>query len=187
MSQKKLLPKSILLNNKIFDYSENEIFLLKNAELTAYGAIKILCENSNTPFNKLKVLVSGFGRIAKNLLKLLLGLGSKVYILGHNKKHSFWANKFGAYYIENLNKLNHKIDFIINTVPSEIFTEQQLKNPNFSSSIFIELASYPGVKKELCDSLKIKHILALGIPGKFYPEQASEIIKQSIFNIIDNL
>lgn len=185
--KKSLIPKGIVSENQVFDYSDNELFLLKNANLTSHGVIKILYENSNIPFNELKLLILGFGRISKNLAKLLLGLESKVYVLGHSDKDLFWSDKFGISYVKNLDNFDENIDFIINTIPHEIISEKQLKNRSFALAKFIELASYPGIKPEICKNIGIKYISALGIPGKFYPKEAAEIIKESILNIIFNL
>lgn len=176
------LPNEIIKNYNIYDYSENEMFLLKNAELTAYGAINILCSKLKKPFNDSKILISGFGRIGKNLAKLLLGLNSKIFILGHKDEDSFWINKFGFSEIKDINCLNHEFDFIINTVPNLIFSEERLKNTLCEN--FIELASVPGIDKKVCEKLNINYISALGIPGKFYPMNAAKIIKESIINIL---
>ena len=78
--------------------------------------------------------------------------------------------------------MNHEFDFIINTVPNLIFSEEKLKNVFCEN--FIELASVPGIDKQVCEKLNINHISALGIPGKFYPMNAAKIIKESIINIL---
>lgn len=184
---KSLIPKDLISENQVFDYSDSELFLLKNANLTSHGVIKILCENSSFPFNKLKFLILGFGRIGKNLTKLLLGLESKIYVFGHSEKDLFWSNKFGISYVKNLDNFKENIDFVINTIPHEIISEKQLKKQCFALAQFIELASYPGIKSETCQNIGIEHISALGIPGKIYPKQAAEIIKESILNIIFSL
>lgn len=176
------LPSEIIKNYNIHDYSENEMFLLKNAELTAYGTINILCDKLKKPFNDSKILISGFGRVGKNLAKLLQGLDAKVFILGHKDEDSFWINKFGFSEIRDTKCLNHEFDFIINTVPNLIFSEKKLENAFCKN--FIELASVPGIDKKVCEKLNINYILALGIPGKFYPMNAAKIIKESIINIL---
>ena len=72
--KKDFIPNNIKINNKIYDYSDNELFLLQNAELTAHGAIKILYENLQKPINKAKILITGFGRIGKILTQILVNL-----------------------------------------------------------------------------------------------------------------
>ena len=182
--QKNLIPKDLVANKKVYDYSENETFLLKNAYLTSCGAIKIFLQNSEKPFNELKILISGFGRIGKNLTKLLLGLGTVVYVVGHDEKDSFWINQFGASEFDFSNRIS--FDFIVNTVPDIVFDEKNLSKIECKSG-FIELASKPGVNPKVCKHLEINHIHALGIPGKYYPESSAKIIKESIFNIINKI
>lgn len=166
---------------KIFDYSDSELFLLKNAELTSYGIIKILFKYSKKPFNKMKILISGFGRIGKTLTKLLLGLNCKVHVLGNKEKDIFWIGSLGASEITELKNL--KFDFTINTVPSMIFSDEVIKNINFET-FFIDVASKNGIDKKSCEENNMKYIQALGIPGKYFPKESAEIIKESIFNLI---
>ena len=64
-----------------------------------------------------------------------------------------------------------------------IFNEKNTKNFD-KNTVFLEVASKPGIDKSLCTNFK--HILALGIPGKFFPQYAAEIIKESIINIINS-
>ena len=166
---------------KVFDYSSSELFLLKNAELTSYGILKILFEHSKKTFNKIRILISGFGRIGKTLTKLLVGLNCDVYVLGNKEKDSFWINNFGANELKKLRDL--KFDFIINTVPSMIFSNEIIKNVNFET-FFIDVSSKNGIDKKSCEENKMKYLQALGIPGRYFPYEAAEIIKDSIFNII---
>jgi len=182
--QKNLIPKNLIDDKKIYDYSEDETFLLKNAYLTSCGAVKILLQNSKNPFNELKILISGFGRIGKNLTKLLTGLGTEVYVIGHSEKDSFWINQFGASEFNFSNRIS--FDFIVNTVPDIVFDEKNLSKIECKSG-FIELASKPGVNPKICEYLGINHIHALGIPGKYYPESSAKIIKESILSIINKI
>lgn len=181
--RKDFIPNNVKINNKIYDYSDNELFLLKNAELTAHGAMKILYENLQKPVNKAKILITGFGRIGKNLTKMLTSLEAEVYVLGNKVEDFFWINKTGAIALSSLENFNICLDFVINTVPKMIFNEKNTKNFD-KNTVFLEVASNPGIDKSLCTNFK--HILALGIPGKFFPQYAAEIIKESIINIINS-
>ncbi len=179
--KKELLDGKLDDKIKIFDYSKSELFLLKNAELTSHGIIKILSKYSKKPFNKMKILISGFGRIGKTLTKLLLGLNCGVHVLGNKEKDSFWIDNFGALEVTEFTDL--KFDFIINTVPSMIFSNDVIKNIN-SETFFIDVASKNGIDKKSCEENSMKYLQALGIPGKYFPKESAEIIKESIFNII---
>ena len=181
--KKSLLNGLISKNIKLFDYSDNEMFLLNNAKITAYGILNIILKNTNKPFYSLKFLVSGFGRIGKILSNLLLNLKSNVYVLGHSQKDEFWIN------YNNLKKFDLEqeldFDFIINTAPDMIFSDRKIKKAN-KNTIFIETASIPGIDKESCYKYNLKYILSLGIPGKYFPEESAKIIKNSIFNILNS-
>lgn len=178
---KYLLDKNIIKNRKIFDYSDNEMFLLENAKLTAYGALKIILEKVNKPFDDIKILISGFGRIGKILSNFLVKLNMKVYVFGHSDEDIFWAENIGARYLHNLKNLD--FDFIVNTAPNMIFSNKVIENIK-SDPIFIELASKPGIDKKECQNRNFEYISALGIPGKLFPKYSSQIIKESIYKII---
>ena len=181
--KKDLLNKSINEKFKIFDYSDNELFLLENAKLTSYGILNIIFNNIQKPFDESRFLVSGFGRIGKILSDLLLNLKSNVYVLGHSQKDEFWIN------YSNLKNFkleeNFNFDFVINTAPNMIFSEDIIKKAN-KNVTFIEVASVAGIDKKACDKYNLKYILALGIPGKYFPKESAKIIKKSILNILND-
>ena len=181
--KKSLLDNLIDKKFKLFDYSENELFLLENAKLTSYGILNIILNNNYKPLDELRILISGFGRIGKILSNLLFNLKSNVYVLGHNQKDEFWID------YNNLNNfnLNEKLnfDFIINTVPDMIFSEGVIKKAK-KNTIFIDVASIAGIDKKACEKYNFKYILSLGIPGKYFPKESAKIIKKSILNILND-
>ncbi|MDO4731367.1 MAG: dipicolinate synthase subunit DpsA [Clostridia bacterium] len=167
----------------IIDYAANEEFLLKNAALTAEGAISILIkEYKNCLFNS-NCLISGYGRIGKILAHKLSLIGAKVTILARNKESLLWAEIMG-YNTLDLNNLNNSFDnydIIVNTVPYLIF-DKKILNSFKKKPYMLDLASVPGgidfkeaKKLDIC----VNH--ALGIPSEFSPKAASDIIKNIIY------
>ena len=70
-------------------------------------------------------------------------------------------------------------------IPALIFTRKVLSRIP-SGSLIIDLASAPGgVDREAADKLDIKVIQALSLPGKVAPKAAGEIIKETIYNIME--
>ncbi|MCL2312451.1 MAG: hypothetical protein FWC41_08205 [Firmicutes bacterium] len=173
----------------ILDYSKSEEFISANAELTAHGTLKILAEMITKPFNELKILMTGFGRIGKIFTKLLQGLGSKISVLNYKQEDTIWSKIFGVKFfdMEEIIDSNIDFDFIINTAPSMIFSKKVLKNlykKSFKKTHFIDLASKPGIDEKACKEIDFKIDVILGIPGKFFPEKSAEIIKKSIYEIM---
>ena len=85
-----------------------------------------------------------------------------------------------AYPITKLSSLAHEFDIIINTIPSEIITEETARNINEKCKV-IELASAPcGMDFELMRKNGVDVIKAFGLPGKYTPKTAGEIIGKKI-------
>ncbi len=71
-------------------------------------------------------------------------------------------------------------DFIFNTIPSLVLTENILNNVHKDTTI-IDIASKPGgTDFDACKSLGINARLCLGLPGKYSPKTSAKIIYNSI-------
>lgn len=163
------------------DYYD-EAFIEKNAVLTAFGTLKIILEHIDFALPMGEYAVTGYGRVAKETVGLLSSLSCNVTVFARNNSQREDANIKGskAYPITALSSLANKFDIIINTVPSEIFTEEIAKNINERCKV-IELASAPyGMDFELMRKNGIDVIKAFGLPGKYTPKTAGEIIGKRI-------
>lgn len=155
-----LAPKYI--DNSI-DYTDNEVFLKKNAYLTAEGAITLYYnEVKETLLNK-KVLILGYGRIGKYLSKMLKSLNCDVSVYARRKEIQ---NEIVLDGYKSVAFQNDNYDVVFNTVPTTII------NDEFKNCICIELAN-GFVNKE-------NVINGNGIPGKMFPKTASKIILEAI-------
>lgn len=168
------------------DYSSREEFAVDNAIPTAEGAIEIATRESPGTINGSNCLVSGFGRIGKVLAFMLNGMGAKVTVSARKHQDLSWIKLFGytpihTYKIYSIKQYN----IIFNTIPKLIFDSNILASfPN--DSIIIDIASAPGgIDFDQAQKLGIKVIHALSLPGKVAPKEAGEIIKRSIYNIIE--
>ena len=66
----------------------------------------------------------------------------------------------------------------------------EIKHPSGLSlihiSLIIDLASAPGgIDREISEKLGIKTVQALSLPGKVAPKTAGEIIKTTIYNMME--
>ena len=163
------------------DYYD-EAFIEKNAVLTAFGTLKIILEHIDFALPMGKFAVTGYGRVAKETASLLSSLSCNVTVFARNPSQREDAMIKGckAHPITMLSSLAHEYDIIINTVPSQIFTEETSKNINEKSKV-IELASAPyGMDFELLRKNGVEVIKAFGLPGKYTPKTAGEIIGKRI-------
>lgn len=106
-------------------------------------------------------------------------LGSKVYVISRPKNQIFSDNIENFYPLSSQNIVEAFIDCgtIINTIPFNIIPEEALILEN--KPYILDIASFPyGVNEELVKKYKdkINYNLYLGIPSKFAPKEASEIL-----------
>lgn len=170
----------------LYDYSMREDFAIRNAIPTAEGAIEIAMREYSGTINGSKCLVAGFGRIGKALSKMLTGIGADLIVSARSQKDLAYIETLGYKYIKTANISDTSgYDIIFNTIPEMVFDAHTLALCA-QNSLVIDLASAPGgVDLEAATRLGIKSIQALSLPGKVAPKKAGEIIKKTIYNIIE--
>lgn len=170
---------------KYYDYYDDDL-IGKNAVLTAFGTLKILLEHIDFVLPMGKIAVTGFGRVAKETVSLLNSLHCDVTVFARNPSQREDATIKGcrAFPITLLPELSKEFDIIINTVPSQIFGKKELANLKEDCKI-IELASAPyGVDFNEARRNNTDVIKAFGLPGKYTPKTAGEIIGKRILNFL---
>lgn len=172
----------------IFDYAAKEEFAILNALPTAEGAIECAMNSFEGTIAGSKCLVVGFGRIGKILSKSLDALGAKVTVSARKESDLAFASALGYGQTDTRTlKSVRGYDIIFNTVPVMIFDKDLLMNTD-RNTLIIDLASAPGgVDFEAAHTFKLDAVRALSLPGKCAPKTAGEIIKTTIFNIIEEV
>lgn len=172
---------------KIVDLIEDEYLTILNTIATAEGAICQIIQNTTKNLQESKVLVLGFGRVAKTLAIKLDKMGSIVTCAARKEKDFAWIKTLG-FRQANINTLQEDLkqyDVIINTVPKLILDENKLKKIN-KDCLIIDLASKPGgVDEEVCKRENLKFIWALALPGKVSPETSAQFIKEAIYKNLE--
>ncbi|NLJ57565.1 MAG: dipicolinate synthase subunit DpsA [Tissierellia bacterium] len=176
-------------NLKFVDYFKREEMQVLNAVPTAEGAIQIAMEETPYTLHNSNVTVLGYGRIGKVLSKMLAGIGANVYVVARKYSDLAWIKNNGyiPIHLKELKTYLPKMNIIFNTIPQIILNKELLKSID-SNCIVIDLASKPGgVSMEAAKELEIKVISALGLPGKLAPLSAAKIVKDTIYNIIEEM
>jgi dipicolinate synthase subunit A len=171
------------------DILEREEMSVLNAIPTAEGAIQIAMEEMPITLHGSNALVLGFGRVGKVLSKMLLGIGANVYVEARNFADIAWIRSYGykPVHISELETVVSSADVIFNTIPHLILNNDVLKKIN-KNCLVIDLASKPGgVDFRAAGDMGIKTIWALSLPGKVAPVTAAGIIKDTVYNIINEL
>lgn len=181
-----LLPPKAKKTPKSVDYLGNESFAVKNAYLTAEGAIALAVTESDLSLISSKILIVGFGRIGKALLNLLKPFTSDITVCARSKEQRIEAKMNNAKVCDlTALKQENDYDFVFNTVPFPVLNDKELKTMK-RSTLIIDLASFPGgVDKHIASSLGIKLIHALGIPAKYSPKTAGKYVAEAVKEIAE--
>ncbi|MBQ7741232.1 MAG: hypothetical protein IJT65_08385 [Eubacterium sp.] len=181
--------KLILAGNvkgyNIIDYTQSEEFKIKNAFLTAEGAVAQAINSSPVSIINSKILIAGYGRIGKALCKYLTPFTGSITVYARKAKDRAEA-EYNSYFSINEKGLKDlsKYDFIFNTVPHPLFNEKELQTVNKQSVLF-ELASFPGgIDIHFAKAYSLNLIIARGLPSKASPKSAGIIIGEEIKKII---
>lgn len=168
------------------NYFALETLTLKNAKLTAEAAVMLMIQSSKGALLGSETLITGYGRIAKFLAKALSALGSKVTVAARKPEVRALAelDGYAAVDTSDMRGIIGKFEYIANTVPAQLFAENDFENSN---AVYIELASLPQEPtKSLCKKHGLNYVFAGGLPGKYSPKAAGTFIAQTIKNIISS-
>ena len=172
-------------NEKVFDYTKDEGFALKNAYLTAEGAISLAISETEKSLSNSSVLIVGYGRIAKAIEYYLSNLTSEVTVCARNENARINAKYRNSNAVDFSDlKNNLRYDIIFNTVPHPVINSSELSAAK-RDTLIIDLASFPGgVDRHFAEIKGIKLITARGLPSKFSPKTAGKIVGETVYNHI---
>ncbi len=166
---------------EFLDYYRSEGLQLLNALPTAEGALAIAIQNTPDTILGMNVLVTGWGRIARRLCPMLLGLGARVYVAARRPEALAEAGASGCG-VSLLPELPPAAELgcVFNTVPSELLGGDYLRQLPGDCPV-VELASAPGgVDRAAAELLGVRVIDAPGLPGKVAPRSAARYISGEI-------
>lgn len=159
---------------KLYDYQTDEVFALHNALATAEGAIAVAISESPDLLAESGCAVLGFGRIGKQLCRLLSALGARVTVLTRKASDRVLAETLGyrAHPIADGETVLPKFTLIFNTIPACLYDFNRLGLA--PDATVIDLAPiYP-----VTDSPKI--IRGAALPAKYAPAFAGRLIARCI-------
>lgn len=167
---------------EIKDLLDDESFSIKNAYLTAEGAVKIALSECKSGLMGMKILITGFGRIGKCLSYLLKNMGAEVFVSARKAEDFAWIENYGYKSLEtaSVSKRIEEFDVIFNTVPVNILKVNELPD----EVLYVELASKPyGIDMEKAFNEHKNVLLAASLPGKEFPIAAGRIIAETVINL----
>ena len=126
-----------------------------------------------------RVLIIGWGRIAKCLAALLWALEADVTVAARREADRAMACALG-YRTETIADLDNTLNdyrLIFNTVPAPVLTEQQIEHCR-QGCLRIDLASAEGIAGR-------HKIWARGLPGKDAPESSGALIAKTVIRLLE--
>lgn len=168
------------------DYFTREEFTVRNAAATAEGAVEIAMREYDRTICGSRCLVTGFGRIGKALAWALRGLGASVSVSARKPADLARIEVYGYTPVKSDEICRgENYDIIFNTVPAMVFSESVLSRIH-SSTLMIDLASMPGgIDFDAARKRGLRTVHALSLPGKTAPRAAGEIIKNTIYTMME--
>ena len=158
---------------RLRDYYDREDVLLRNAAITAEGAIALAMERREQTLLGSRVLILGFGRIARALAPRLRALGAEVTVYARSEAQRALAECLGCRALESLPEKPEGYSILFNTVPAPLLPGAA------EGALNIELASAPGGFRDASGV-----VIARGLPGKSAPLSAAEALLGPILAII---
>ena len=174
-------------NIKHVDIVEREELMVLNAVPTAEGAVHILIQELPMTLMDSRILIVGYGRIGKILAKMLHAFGTDVWVAARKYADIAWIEAQGLkpVPVHQLARYVSDMDAIVNTAPSLVITREILEKTR-SDCFLLDLASKPGgIDFKAAEELGFKVIWSLGLPGKIAPLTAGDIIRRTVYNIIE--
>lgn len=162
---------------RFFDYCD-EAMLLRNADITAEGALILAGQTLPICLNGARAAVLGYGRIGKRLAAKARALGCTVTVAARRESDHVLIRMCGheAVHFDLLPEALAHADVVFNTVPAEIFSEAVFSCLPEHVPL-IDLAGGIGQRSE-------RVIPAPGVPGKYAPETAGRILKESAERVL---
>lgn len=167
---------------KVINLLTSERFQQANAWPTAEGAIRVALERTERTLKGSRCAVLGYGRIGKDLVKLLRSFGAEVIATARRKEQLEDISALGVIAVptNDLVEACSDCNFIFNTIPYVLLDEEKLRTLR-RDVVIIDLASSPfGVDFNAATRMKLDAQTYQSLPGRMFPRTAADIIYSCI-------
>ena len=167
----------------ITDLTAMEAMAVGNAALTAQAALLLILQNTHRSLMGRQVLILGAGRIGTLLGLQLKALGAEVTVTSRSPDRRAWCTALGmgTAHTHELNPILPTQELVINTIPAPVLDRRTLSLLQLDT-LLLELASLPGgFDTALAEALGLRTVIGRGLPGKFIPAGAADLIAETIY------
>lgn len=167
-------PEELTTAGMALNPQTDELFLRRNAQLTAEGAICRAMQRTEHALLGSTCLITGYGRIGQELAARLVAMGAFVVVCARSEMQMRAAHALGAHPVPlgQLGSAAFTANVIFNTVPARVMGEEVLALVD-REALVMELASAPyGVDIAAAKRLGVHVEVEGGIPGRYAPMEA---------------
>ena len=176
------LPPSLLRDHPPLSYGMREDYLMRNAAITAEGALSLLMARLPTALIETPCLILGSGRLARALYADLVGLQAPVTAFARSTAP--WTPYPAPLPLSALPAEIGRFPILINTVPVRLLTPALLCRAAHRATV-LELSAVPDViSPEEVRRAELELITAPGLPGRYAPESAGRAIADAVTAIL---
>ena len=165
------------------DYLSLDSYALKNAVLTAEGAICHVIDSTVFSLWKSNVLIIGYGRVGKVLADRLSGFKPRLFVSARSEKDfaALEATAINHIHTAEIGRCDTRFDVVFNTVDikHDVSVARAL-----SGSLYIDLSSRGELPDGAARLFGIKYEKLPGIPAKTAPVTAGEIIAETVIEYL---
>ncbi len=174
---------------QLFDCLAREELAILNAIPTCEGAIEILLHERDQTLWNSRVLILGFGRIAKLLAQRLAGFGALVTAAARRPDARALALALGyrALEIDRLRQTASEYEILVNTVPAPLI-DRETAGFLRQDAFVLDLTSAPGgVDLDAAQQRGIRALRAGGLPAKCAPKTAGRFLAQTVLKMMEEM
>ena len=171
------------------DLSADEEYVLRNAHLTAEGAVSCAMRSTDRALMGAQCLLIGYGRIAKRLCELLTGVGAHVTVAARREEARLHARLMGAHAcsLEELVPVLPEMDFIFSTPPARLLDETLLGHIS-PDALLMDLASTPyGFDLSHAQKMGLHAVRESNLPGRYCPHSAAQALWEAYGRALHHL
>lgn len=164
--------REIVSKHDVVAYLKDEAFIWQNAKLTAYGLLAYLLEKGEVPSERTFV-VTGFGRVAKMVAKVLSSLEAKIIVATRSELQQAEAHALGYESVPLYDGRMFQADFLVNTIPAPWLVTDAIAMP------IIDVASKPGCLLH-AENPPYHYELLAALPARYFPKQSAKLLYEAI-------
>lgn len=169
-------------DDRLVDLWKDETLLLKNARMTAEGAVASAMRASPKALSGMDCMVIGWGRIGRSLTEMLVALGARVAVASRTASGRNRAVERGAEAADtgDIAAVLPGRKLIYNTAPAMVLDATALEHVD-PDAMLIDLASPPyGIDLRVAWSRGLRAWREPGLPGRYCPYTAAKAILEAI-------